>query len=266
MNRDSTSHLAALADFACTLADAARTVTLPAAASRGPAEDKNAGGAFDPVTDADRGAERKMRALIEYRYPTHGIAGEEFADRPANSRFGWSLDPIDGTRAFICGLPCWTTLIALLEDGAPRVGLIDAPRLDERYLGFDGGAVLIGTEGETPLRASACRSLSESRFSTTDPDLFADTEQERFARLRSRVRLTRYGYDAYAYAQLAAGAIDLVVESGLKPHDFNALIPVVRGAGGVIGDWQGGDDFGAGRVVAASTDALFEETVAVLNG
>lgn len=245
--------LAEFAAFACTLADAARGVTLGAVDRA--AEDKGAGGVYDPVTAADREAERVIRALIEEAFPDHGIAGEEYGEKAGAGRYVWSLDPIDGTRAFICGLPSWTTLIALLEDGAPVVGLIDVPALDERYLGFAGA---------TGLRASGCCSLAEARAATTDPYLFAGAEAEGFERLRRTARLTRYGYDAYAYARLAAGSVDLVAESGLKPHDYNALIPVVRAAGGVIGNWRGEADFSDGQVLATATRELFEEAVGVL--
>ena len=245
--------LAGLAAFASSLADAARAVTLGAADRA--AEDKSGGGAYDPVTAADREAERTIRALIEAVHPDHGIAGEELPDKVGGGRFVWSLDPIDGTRAFICGLPSWTTLIGLLDEGEPVVGLIDAPALDERYLGF------AGAQG---LKASDCRALREARASTTDPYLFAGAEAEGFERLRRSTRLTRYGLDAYAYARLAAGSIDLVAESGLKPHDYNALIPVVRAAGGVIGNWRGEADFSEGRVLAAATQELFDEAVGVL--
>ncbi|HTU12496.1 MAG TPA: inositol monophosphatase family protein [Allosphingosinicella sp.] len=241
------------AAFAETLADAARAVTLGAADRA--AEDKNEGGVYDPVTAADREAERVIRALIEQAFPDHGIAGEEFGVKEGAGRHVWSLDPIDGTRAFICGLPSWTTLIALLEDGRPVAGLIDVPALDERYLGFAGAA---------GLKASDCRRLAEARACTTDPYLFAGAEADGFERLRRAARLTRYGYDAYAYARLAVGSIDVVAESGLKPHDYNALIPVVRAAGGVIGNWRGEDDFSAGQVLAAATPDLFEEAVRVL--
>jgi len=241
------------AAFAETLADAARAVTLGAVDRV--AENKNDDGTFDPVTAADRAAERVIRALIEQAFPDHGIAGEEYGVMEGAGRHVWSLDPIDGTRAFICGLPSWTTLIALLDRGQPVVGLIDVPALEERYLGYAGAG---------GLKASDCRSLNEARASTTDPYLFAGAEAESFERLRRTARLTRYGYDAYAYARLAAGSIDLVAESGLKPHDYNALIPVVRAAGGVIGNWRGEDDFTDGQVLAAATPELFEEAVRVL--
>jgi myo-inositol-1(or 4)-monophosphatase len=229
-----------------------------------PCEDKNEGGVFDPVTEADRDAERAMRALIEARFPDHGIFGEELAARPARGPYAWSLDPIDGTRAFICGLPGWTTLIALLEEGAQIVGLIDVPRLDERYIGTGEEAWLIAPGGRRPLAASGCATLAQARLSTTDPYLFQGEEAESFARLRQAVRLTRYGQDAYAYARLAAGTIDLVAESGLSPHDLNALVPVVRGAGGTIGNWRGGADLDAGQVLAAANPGLFDQAVAIL--
>lgn len=245
--------LADLAAFAWTLADAAGAVTMGAVDRL--AEDKGSGGVYDPVTVADREAELRIRSLIEEAFPDHGIAGEEFPDKPGTGRYVWSLDPIDGTRAFICGLPSWTTLIALLDEAQPVVGLIDAPSLGERYLGF---------EGAPGLKASDCRKLSGARLSTTDPYLFSGSEAEGFERLRRAAQVTRYGLDAYAYARLAAGGIDLVAESGLKPHDYNALIPVVRAAGGVIGNWRGEDDFSDGQVLAAATRELFDEAVRVL--
>ncbi len=255
-----------LAAFARGLAEAARGVTLPAAARGVTALDKNEGGAFDPVTEADRDAERAIRALIAARFPDHGISGEEYGVERGEARFVWSLDPIDGTRAFICGLPSWTTLIALLEEGRPVLGLIDAPVLDELHIGFGDAARLIGKAGETPLATSGCASLVEARLATTDPYLFAGAEADGFERVRRAARVARYGLDAYAYARLAAGGIDLVVESLLHPHDYQALIPVVRGAGGHIGDWEGGTDFAAGRVIAAASERLYEEAVKALAG
>lgn len=256
--------LEALADFACALADAARAVTLPAADAACAFEDKGAGAGFDPVTAADREAERVMRTLIEANHPDHGIDGEEYGSRPGRGRYSWSLDPIDGTRAFICGLPGWTTLIALLADGVPTIGLIDTPMVGERYLGVDGAARLITPSGERTLRTSGCRTLAEARLATTDPYLFGGAEAEAFARLRDGVRLTRFGFDAYAYARLAAGSIDLVAESGLKPHDVNALVPVIQGAGGVVGNWQGEADLGGGDILAAASRDLFDAAVVVL--
>jgi myo-inositol-1(or 4)-monophosphatase len=259
MNED---EIAPFVTTAVKLAELAREQTL---GDRAPeAEDKNAGGAFDPVTAADRGAERVMRQWIEACWPEHGIAGEEYGETAGSGPWSWSLDPIDGTRAYVCGLPSWTTLIALLHQGRPVVGIIDTPRLDELCLGTPSGTLLRGDGRSEELRTSGCRSLAEARFSTTDPYLFSGAEADTFERVRERARLTRYGLDAYGYARVAAGALDLVIESGLKPHDYNALIPVVRGAGGVIGNWRGEDDFREGKVVAAATPALFEEAVRLL--
>lgn len=258
------SNSADLAAFACALADAARAVTLPAAAEAQQPENKATDGHFDPVTAADRGAEQAMRALIEADYPEHGIDGEEYGSRPTLGRLRWSLDPIDGTRAFICSLPSWTTLIALLEDDVPILGLIDAPAIGERYLGLDGKTELITASGARALATSGCVSLGEARLATTDPYLFTAAEAEGFARLRGAVRLTRYGWDAYGYARLAAGGIDLVVESALQPYDLNALVPVVRGAGGIVGNWRGGDDLGGGDLVAAASRPLFDAAIALL--
>lgn len=242
--------------FAGRLADAARAETLPRFRTGIAADNKLAGTGFDPVTEADREAERVMRALIEAEHPDHGIAGEEFPDRPAKGAYCWSLDPVDGTRAFICGLPSWTTLIALLEEGKPIVGIIDAPAMGERYAADRRAAA--------PRTASGCTTLVAARFSTTDPFLFSPDEEPRVDRVRRAALTTRYGLDAYGYAMIAAGHLDLVIESGLKPHDYNALVPVVRAAGGWIGDWEGRAELSGGRVVAAATRALYDEAVALL--
>ncbi len=245
---------AEFADFALELARAARLETLSRWAECVPAEDKGVS-SFDPVTEADREAERAMRSLIRERFPEHGVGGEEWPDEPASGPFTWSLDPVDGTRSFMCRLPTWVTLIALLQDGAPVLGVIDAPVLEETYIGFGGEAWMLWKGDRTPLRTSDCTRLADARFSATDPSLDA---------IRRSVRVTRYGYDGYAYARLAGGTIDLVIESGLKPHDYNALIPVTAAAGGHIGDWNGGNDFGPGAVVAAATRELYEEAVGLL--
>ena len=259
-----TGNHAALAAFAQTLADTARAETLHRFEMGVGAEDKGGANGFDPVTDADREAERAMRAAIEAAFPDHGVAGEEFPERPANGPFVWSLDPVDGTRSFTCGLPNWVTLIALLEDGNPILGLIDVPCLGERYGGGAGEGGFVRSGREARLGASDRTRIEEARLSTTDPYLFPDAERDAFERVRSRVRTSRYGHDGYAYARLAAGTIDLVIESQLKPYDYNALIPVVRASGGVIGDWTGGDDFSPGRVIAAATPALFEQAVSLM--
>lgn len=259
---DGTDDLQGFAAFADELADRARAAI--ASVRDKAAEDKSRGGRYDPVTAADRAAEQAMRDLIARRFPEHGVSGEEFGPVGGRSRFGWSLDPIDGTRSFVCGLPTWVTLIALLVDEKPVLGLVDVPRLGERFSGWEGHAQLVDAGGVRAIRTSGCGQLAQARLATTDPGLFADAEADAFASVRARARLTRYGHDGYAYARLAAGDIDLVVESGLQPHDYHALLPLIRGAGGSVGDWRGGDRFGGGQILAAATPALFEETLALL--
>ncbi|MGA9580377.1 MAG: inositol monophosphatase family protein [Allosphingosinicella sp.] len=257
-------HFAALARD---LAGAARLETLPGCRGGLAGVENKLDEGFDPVTENDRNSEMAMRRLIESRFPDHGIVGEELPDRPASGRWSWSLDPIDGTRAYICGLPSWTTLIALLDDGEPVLGAVDVPRLDELYLGHAGGARMFGGGGEErSLAASSCRRLADARLSTTDPYLFEGAEAEGFERLRRSARLTRYGLDAYAYALVAAGSLDIVAESGLKPHDYNALVPLVRAAGGAVSNWSGGTDLSAGQIVAAASETLLEEACRLLTG
>jgi myo-inositol-1(or 4)-monophosphatase len=227
-------------------------------------EDKSLGGPFDPVTEADRAAERAMRELIAEAFPDHAIAGEEFDKKAGSSAYEWSLDPIDGTRSYVSGLPTWTTLIALLEHGDPVLGIIDAPCLDELYVGFGETSWKEVAGARTSLCVSDARELAEARLATTDPFLFVGNAAAAFQALYRAARITRFGHDAYAYARLASGTIDLVVECGLKPHDYFALIPVVRGAGGVVGDWSGGTDFSAGQVIAAATPELYDAAVEVM--
>ncbi len=217
-----------------------------------------AGEGFDPVTEADRAAERALRAAIEAAYPDHGIWGEEYSAVRASAAVRWSLDPVDGTRALVCRLPSWAVLVGLIQDGEHVAGMIDLPVLDETLLGLGG----VTTRNGEAVRASGCASLAEARLSTTDPTLFADAAP--FERVRRKARLTRYGLDALAYARVATGDLDLVIESGLQCHDYDALVAVVRGAGGVIGNWAGGDDLGGGDVVAAASRKLYDETVASL--
>ena len=237
----------------------ARAVTARAEVPR--ADNKAGAGGYDPVTEIDRAAERALRAAIEAAFPDDGIEGEEYGIVRPEAPRRWLLDPVDGTRALVCGLPSWTTLVALMEQGVPTAGFIDAPALDELMIGLPGRT----TRNGEPVRVSACTTLGEARLSSTDPYLFAGADAEAFDRVRRAARLTRFGYDALAYARLAAGHLDLVVESGLKRHDWAALVPVVRGAGGVIGDWRGGADFDGGAIVAAATPKLFDEAVRLLS-
>jgi myo-inositol-1(or 4)-monophosphatase len=175
-----------------------------------------------------------------------------------NAAVEWSLDPVDGTRALVCGLPSWAVLVGLIVEGEHVAGMIDLPALDETLVAVDG----VTQRNGLAVRTSGCERLAEARLATTDPYLFADRAP--FERVREAARLTRYGLDALAYARVATGDIDLVVESGLKRHDYDALVAVVRGAGGVIGNWTGGSDLSEGAVVAAATQKLYDEAVALL--
>jgi myo-inositol-1(or 4)-monophosphatase len=215
------------------------------------AEDKSRGGAFDPVTEADRAGEATMRQLIKRSFPTHGIVGEEFGAERADADYVWVLDPIDGTRAFIAGLPTWGTLIGLSRAGRPVFGMMHQPFTGERFFGDGGSATFRGPGGERRLRTRRCASLAEAVISTTSPKLFSGDELSAYDRVESVARLARYGCDCYAYCMLAAGHIDLVVESGLKPYDIVALIPIIEGAGGVVTAWDGSSAAGGGSIVAA---------------
>ena len=219
-----------------------------------------------PVTIADREAEAAMRTLIEKRFPGHGIIGEEHGRLRAEAESVWVLDPIDGTKSFISGIPLFGTLIALTRRGRPVLGIIDQPILGERWLGAAGRAT---TLNGSPVRTRACAALANATLFSTAPELmFGGADAAGFAALRRAVKLTRAGGDCYAYAQLASGFIDLVVEGQLKPYDYCALVPVIEGAGGIITDWQGHalDLASDGRVVAAGEPALAAKARALLVG
>ncbi len=250
-----------LKSFACELADAAAEVTLKYFRTRIDVDNKLAGEEFDPVTEADQGAERAIRALIEERFPEHSIHGEEYGIKATESPFEWVLDPVDGTRAFISGLPTWGTLIALKHEGIPVIGIIDQPYMKERYLGWTSGATLNGT----PITTRACSSLKTATISTTDPDLFTAEERPLFDTLLKETRLVRYGLDCYAYAILSSGFLDIIIESGLKPYDMMALIPVIRGAGGSATNWQGTAPGNCGKLLAIGDNGLLPTLVSMVN-
>jgi inositol-phosphate phosphatase/L-galactose 1-phosphate phosphatase/histidinol-phosphatase len=220
-------------DFAEKLADAARPILRRH--FRTPiAVDTKADNS--PVTIADRDAETAMRALIAEIYPDHGILGEEFGSENPGAEFVWVLDPIDGTRSFITGRPIFGTLIALVRSGIPVLGIIDQAILDERWVGAAGRNTLFN---DAPIHTRPCPDLGAAVLSTTSPDLFSASEAAAFRRLAARTDTVMYGGDCYGYALLASGFTDLVVEAGLKPYDFCALVPVITGAGGVVTDWLG---------------------------
>lgn len=256
-----------LVAFAHTLADGAGKAILPHFRQTIAVENKAGGGSFDPVTEADRGAEAEMIRLIGESFPDHGVIGEEFGTRAPDARYRWVLDPIDGTRAFIMGWPMWGTLIGLLDGEEPILGMMDQPFTSERFW-FDGQASHFRRTGEGAIRIATrrCPSLAEAVLATTHPDLFeAGAEQEGFARIKAEARMTRFGGDCYSYCLLAAGFVDLVVEAGLKPHDVVALIPIIEGAGGRITTWDGRPATSGGRIIAAGDPKLHEAAMSVLS-
>ncbi|WP_375455021.1 histidinol-phosphatase [uncultured Methylobacterium sp.] len=247
-----------LGRFMDDLADASGRAILPFFRAQFTLDDKAGGSApFDPVTEADRAGELVLRKMIRERFPTHGILGEEFGSERLDAECVWVLDPIDGTRSFIGGLPTWGTLIGLTRNGGAVRGLMHQPYLGERFSGDGRNARLRGPRGERTLHTRRCSDLGSAMLATTDPRLFAEgAETEGFRAVEARVRMSRYGTDCYAYCMLAAGQIDLVIEAGLKPYDIVALIPIVEGAGGVVTAWDGGPATGGGRIVAAGDARL----------
>lgn len=216
-----------------------------------------------PVTQADRAAESAIRAVLAKDRPGDGIVGEEYGDERADAARVWVIDPIDGTRSFIAGRPIFGTLIALLEDGRPVLGLIDQPIGGDRWLGAAGRAT---TLNGAPARTRACGALARAHLATTGPGYFSEQERVRFEAVSAAARDTLWGGDCYNYALVASGHLDLVVEAGLKLHDFAALVPIVEGAGGVMRDWAGRALTGEsdGRVIAAGDAAILDEVLARL--
>ncbi len=252
-----------------TLLDAAEIAaehTLPRFRS-GLAVDNKLQGGFDPVTEADREAELAIRKLLGERFPDHAIIGEEWDDKQGDGRFAWIIDPIDGTRAFITGVPVWGTLVGLTVDGRAVAGLMAQPFTGEIYLSVPGEASYYRAFDKVPLRTSGITELANAKMTTTSPDLFeGDGLAEPWARMRRAVLTTRYGLDCYGYALLSAGHIDLVVEAGLKDVDITPLIPLIENAGGVVTTWDGGRAEQGGNCVAAATPELHAAALAVLQG
>ncbi|MEY3552049.1 MAG: histidinol-phosphatase [Pseudomonadota bacterium] len=259
------------ARFVDELARASGEAILPFFRSHFGAEDKSRGGVFDPVTEADRAAESIMRRMIEEAFPAHGVIGEEFGNKNADADYVWVLDPIDGTKSFISGLPVWGTLIGLQHKGQPCYGMMHQPFTRERFFGDSQASTWRGIDrhgkpGERRLRTRACESLSQATLMTTHPSLLTQETRAPYARVEEQVRLSRYGGDCYAYCMVASGHVDLVIESGLKPYDIVALVPIIEGAGGIITDWQGGSAANGGAIIAAGDRRLHEQALKILNG
>jgi inositol-phosphate phosphatase/L-galactose 1-phosphate phosphatase/histidinol-phosphatase len=220
---------------------------------------------LSPVTAADRAAEQAMRRLIAARFPEHGIIGEEYGREREDAEFVWVLDPIDGTKSFISGVPLFGTLIALAQRGRPILGIIDQPISRERWIGAAGRAT---THNGAPVRCRACSGIAAATVFATTPDMFKGADSEAFARAARAAKLVRYGADCYAAGLLALGCIDMVIEADLKPYDYGALIPVVEGAGGVATDWSGAplDLRSDGRVIFAGDKRTHSDALALLRG
>ncbi len=256
----------ALVAVAHRLADAARVETLRY--FRGTALDvaDKGGGVFDPVTAADRAAEAAMRKILAEARPQDGILGEEFGVVEGESGLTWVLDPIDGTRAFMSGTPTWGVLIAVGGPSGPQFGIIDQPYIGERFEGGFGRARMVrGGENQT-LAVRGTRDLSEAVLFTTFPEIGGEAERAAFQRVAADVRLTRYGMDCYAYALLAAGQIDLVIEAGLAAYDIQAPIAVIEAAGGIVTNWEGGPVHEGGRALAAANAEIHSQALALLKG
>jgi len=245
------------------LASAAGETILPFFRTSLAVENKAPGG-FDPVTEADRAAEAVMRRLIERNFPKHGILGEEFGSDRADAEYVWVLDPIDGTKSFISGFPVWGTLIALLHNGAPVFGMMSQPFIGERFSGDSQSAQYRGVSGSRSLKVRRCAALNEATLFTTSPLLINEASRDSFRQVESAARLSRYGGDCYSYCMLAAGLVDLVVETDLKPYDIAALIPIVTGAGGVVTTWEGGPAQNGGRILAAGDARVHEAAMKLL--
>lgn len=249
------------------LADAAAAVTLEYFRKRHLAsENKDQGVGFDPVTIADREAEAAMRAVLAEERPNDGIFGEEEGKQPGTTGLTWVLDPIDGTRAFISGLPTWGTLIGLDDGETGRIGIIDQPFTGERYLGTNSAAVLTRAGATRPVRTRACSNITKATLMTTAPELFTADERPFFDAISAKARLTRYGTDCYAYAMLASGHIDLVIESGLHAYDIAGPAALVKAAGGTVTNWEGGDCRWGGQTLAAGDPTLHRQVLKILNG
>ena len=249
------------------LADAARAASLAHFRRPGLGADNKAGaGGYDPVTEADRASEAAMRAVLAEWRPDDGILGEEGGTQAGSTGLTWVLDPVDGTRGFLAGTPTWGVLIGLDDGTRLRLGLIDQPFTAERWTGVAGAPTTYrrGDGAPVEVRTRACPALGDAILMCTDLSMFDAAEQAGFDAVRERVRLCRFGCDCYAYALLAMGQIDLVIEASLQAYDVGGLIPVVEGAGGVITGWRGEDCRGGGRVIAAGDPARHAEALEML--
>jgi len=228
-------------------------------------ENKKVGG-FDPVTAADRAAEDAMRVLIRKNFPDHGILGEEYGAERIDAEYVWVLDPIDGTKSFITGMVAWGTLIGLMRFGEPVFGMMSQPFTRERFSGDGGAARYRGPAGSRDLHVRACTGLADALLYTTSPLLMNESDRAAFVGVEKTVKLSRYGGDCYAYCMLAAGQIDLIIETEIKPHDIVPLIPIIAGAGGIVTTWESEPAQAGGRMVVAGDKRVHQAALEMLKG
>ena len=246
------------------MADAARSAILPHFRASGLSAETKSSEIFDPVTVADRAAEEAMRDILRARRPDDAVLGEEFGHTEGTSGLTWVLDPIDGTRGFVSGTPTWGVLIAVSGPSGPIFGLIDQPYIGERFIGGGGVAMMQGPLGARSLATRAPRSLSQATVFTTFPEVGSSDEGRAFHAVAGQALLTRYGCDCYAYALLAAGQIDLVIEAGLNAYDIQAPIAVIEAAGGIVTNWDGKPAHDGGRALAAANADIHAEALEIL--
>ena len=256
-------------DFFVELAKAAAAETLPRFRAGGGIDDKGLKGgiaAFDPVTEADRAAETAIRTLITRDFPDHGILGEEHGSTGLDRDHVWVIDPIDGTRAFITGIPVWGTLVGLTEHGKAIAGMMAQPFTGELFHAVDSKSWRTINSTDVENRASSVTDLSKATLFTTTPHLFKGVDRERYDAIERQVKLFRYGCDCYAYCMLAAGFVDLVIETALQPYDIVALVPIIEAAGGIVTDWDGSRPEKGGNIIAAATPELHQAAMAMMRG
>jgi histidinol phosphatase-like enzyme (inositol monophosphatase family) len=254
-----------LLDVALELADAARAAILPHFRRHDLQSDNKDSAGFDPVTIADRESEQAMRAVLARLRPQDAILGEEFGATAGTSGLTWVLDPIDGTRGFISGTPTWGVLIAVSDDNGPRLGVIDQPYIRERFVGGAGQAFVDGPGGRHPISTRPFRPLNKATLFTTFPEVGSRPERDGFEAVARQANLVRYGMDCYAYALLAAGQIDLVIEAGLNAYDVQGPIGVILAAGGTVTDWQGKPAHHGGRILAAANPEIHRQALDILS-
>ena len=246
------------------MADASRAVISPYFRSADLGQDNKLAGGYDPVTEADRAAERVMREILAEHRPDDAILGEEYGAQSGTTGLTWVLDPIDGTRGFVSGTPTWGVLIAVGPETGPIIGIIDQPYVGERFLGTPKGATLAHNGQTRAIHTRAARPLSQAVVFTTFPEVGSPTEGAAFRAVSERAQLTRYGMDCYAYALVASGQVDLVIEAGLNAYDIQGPLALIQAAGGIVTDWEGGPAHQGGRVIAAANANIHAEALAIL--